>query len=36
MSFVDEIVKSSPDKYNTVIKSRVLDRTLELKIKQWT
>jgi len=35
MSFVDEIVKSSPDKYNTVIKSRVLDRTLELKIKQY-
>jgi hypothetical protein len=35
MSFVDEIVKSSPGKYNTIIKSRVLDRTLELKIKQY-
>ena len=35
MSFVDQIVKKTPDKYNSIIESRVLDRSLELKIKQY-
>lgn len=35
MSFVEQIVKKTPDKYNSIIESRVLDRSLELKIKQY-
>ena len=35
MSFVKEIVESSPDKYNTLIESRVLDKSLEMKINQY-
>lgn len=35
MSFVEQIVKKAPDKYNSIIESRVLDRSLELKIKQY-
>lgn len=35
MSFVEQIVNKKPDKYNSIIESRVLDRSLELKIKQY-
>lgn len=35
MSFVEEIVQEDPSKYNNLIKSRVLDRSLEMKIKQY-
>ena len=30
MSFVDEIVQEDPNKYNSLIKSRVLERSLEM------
>lgn len=35
MSFVDEIVQEDPNKYNSLIKSRVLERSLEMKINQY-
>ena len=35
MSFVDSIVKNKPDKYQTLIESKVLAKQLELKVKQY-
>uniref|UniRef100_A0A6C0CJD2 Uncharacterized protein n=1 Tax=viral metagenome TaxID=1070528 RepID=A0A6C0CJD2_9ZZZZ len=35
MSFVEELVKETPNKYNSLIETRVLDRSLELKVKQY-
>ena len=35
MSFVDSIVINKPDKYQTLIESKVLAKQLELKVKQY-
>jgi hypothetical protein len=35
MSFVEQIVKKTPDKYNSIIESRVLGKTLQLKLNQY-
>ena len=35
MSFVDSIVKNKPDKYQTLIESKVLAKQLELKVRQY-
>lgn len=35
MSYVEEIVKENPSGYKGLIKSRVLDKSLEMKIKQY-
>jgi len=35
MSFVDEIAKEDPKDYSNLIKSRIIDRTLDMKIKQY-
>ena len=35
MSFVEEIIEENPTKYKESIKSRILDKTLEIKVSEY-
>ena len=36
MTITNEIINSNPDKYETVIQSRILDKQLQMKLNQYT
>ena len=36
MTITNEIINSNPDKYETVIQSRILDKQLQMKLNQYS